>query len=168
MVAERRGPPGPTGSGEDEHPLFGRLVAVTGEELAWLRRLGAEADEFLRTYVPDAAEVTLENLDLAFRAWQTAVVPLHTPQEVIQLLGGYLGNKCIDDLNMRWVLVRDEVGEDYAVRGNTADVIMFPFSAVMKRIEAREYEFLEPIYKVIRHAVLEDPRVRRLNTAEDR
>ncbi len=164
MAGDRKGTPKPSSSREDEPPDFG-IAVVTGEELVWLRQLGAEAGAFLHTYVPDATEVTLENLDLAFQAWQVSPAPQHTQEEVIQLLGGYLGNKCIDELNMQWVRVSDILGEDYAVRGKTADVIFFPFSAVMKRIGDRECEFLRPIFQIIKHA-LADPRVRRLDREE--
>jgi hypothetical protein len=109
--------------------------------------------EFLSTYLPDTGDASLSQYDQAFRAWQTSDSPKHSPDEVIQILGSCLGNKCVADLDMEWVTVTDEYGTDYAIRSKTYDVMGFPFSTVSKRIEDRKYDFMDAVYHLLKNKV---------------
>ena len=55
----------------------------------------------------------------------------------------------------------DEYGTDYAVRGKSVEVMAFPFSTVMKRVEDREYDFLYPVYHSIKQGLESDEYMKR-------
>jgi hypothetical protein len=123
-----------------------KVTAATGDELEQLKSFDATGSDFLAAYLPGTSDPALKVYDRAFRAWQTSDSPQHSNEQVVQILGGYLGNKCVADLDMEWVTVTDEYGTDYAVRGKTVDVMAFPFSTVLKRIENNEYDFMYGVY----------------------
>ena len=97
------------------------VAVVAGDELTWLRSLGGDGPQFVSHYLPTVSEPTPNDYDAAFRAWQQDESPPYDDQLVIQIVGGYLGNKLIDDFNMEWVTVTDEYGTDYAVLESNAN-----------------------------------------------
>ena len=129
------------------------ITTVTGAELKRLGELAQRGPAFLAAHGVTAPDPGLKDYDLAFRAWQISGDRRHSSQEVVEILGGYLGNKCIADLDMEWVLVNDEYGESYAVRGRNVEVMAFPFSTVEKRIEDNEHDFLYGVYYAIKQTV---------------
>jgi hypothetical protein len=126
------------------------ITVVDGDDLAWLRSLGETAPRFITHYFPDITQPSLKDFDAAFRAWQLDGSPPFTDQQVIQLVGGYLGNKCVADFGMQWVTVADEYGTDYAVRSTKVELMSFPFSMVLKRIEDKECDFVHGVYYTIK------------------
>ena len=129
------------------------ITVVGGDDLVWLQSLDAAAPQFVSHYLPDVAEPSLKDYDAAFRAWQLDTSPPYTDQQVIQLVGGYLGNKCIADFDMEWVTVTDEYGTDYAVRSTKVEVMSFPFSTVLKRIEDKKYDFVHGVYYTVKEVL---------------
>lgn len=126
------------------------ITVVTGDDLLWLESLDDEGPKFVSHYVPNASQPGLKDYDAAFRAWQKDESPPFDAQQVIQLVGGYLGNKCALDFEMEWVTVTDDYGTDYAVRSKKLEVMSFPFSTVLKRIEDREYDFVHGVYYTLK------------------
>lgn len=126
------------------------VTVIGGDELAWLQSLDDGGPQFVSHYLPDVTEPSLKDYDAAFRAWQLDESSEYTDQQVIQLVGGYLGNKCVDDFDMEWVTVTDEFGTDYAVRSTRVEVMSFPFSTVLKRIEDKKYDFVHGVYYTIK------------------
>lgn len=104
------------------------ITVVDGDVLSWLQSLDTDCPKFVSHYVPNVTQPSLKDYDTAFRAWQLDASPPYTDQQVIQLIGGYLGNKCVADFDMEWVTVVDEYGTDYAVRSIKVEVMSFPFS----------------------------------------
>jgi hypothetical protein len=141
------------GTNFQETPRPQQITLVTGSELQSLIAGALPAEAFLATYLEGAVEPTLEQYDRAFRAWQKSASPQHTAEQVIEILGAHLGNKCVADLNMEWVKVTDEYGTDYAVRSKSYEVMAFPFSSVLKRIEDREYDFMNGVYYAVKHDI---------------
>ena len=131
------------------------ITVVDGDDLAWLQSLDDAGPQFVSHYVPDVTEPGLKDYDAAFRAWQLDESSPYTDQQVLQLVGGYLGNKLVADLDMEWVTVTDEYGTDYAVRSTEVDVTSYPFSTVLKRIEDEQYDFVHGVYHTIK-AMLEN------------
>ena len=129
------------------------IEIVAGDELEHLRGYAAQGPSFAVSYLPGATSLTLKDYDQAFRAWQLSDKRSHTPEEVTAILGGVLGEKCVADLGMEWVTVSDEYGEDYAVRSKTVEAMGFPFSTVLKRIEAGEWNFMNGVYHALKHQV---------------
>ena len=134
-------------------PMPQMIQVITGSELARLQKLGSDAPDFLAKYLPNTPTANLKDYDSAFRAWQLSTSRQHTDAEVVQILGGYLGNKCVADLDMEWVKVTDEYGTDYAIRSKTVESMAFPFSTVMKRVEDNEYDFLYGVYHSIKDSI---------------
>ena len=127
-----------------------QVTALSGNELTSITMPATRAGEFLRAYLPNSNPENLKDYDRAFREWQTSQSPKHSSEEVVQILGAYLGNRCVADLDMEWVKVNDEYGTDYAVRSKTQDVMAFPFSTVQKRVDDREYDFLNGVYYLLK------------------
>ena len=134
-------------------PVSQKITIVTGEKLKRLESLSKQGPAFVAAYVADVPEPDLQDYDRAFHAWQTSEKKQHSNEEVIEILGGYLGNRCIADHDMEWVTVTDEYGTDYAIRSKTVEVMAFPFSTVLKRIEANEHDFLNGVYYAIKHTL---------------
>ncbi len=131
-------------------PVPQTVTVVAGDELAWLQSLGGDGPQFISTYLPSVTAPTLKDYDAAFRAWQQDQSPQYDEQKVIEIFGGYLGNKCVADFDMEWVTVTDEYGTDYAVRSTEVELMSFPFSTVLKRIEDKEYDFVRGVYYTIK------------------
>jgi hypothetical protein len=128
-----------------------QIKKLTADEVAPLLAHAARANEFLAAYAPTQSEPDLKDFDVAFRNWQTSQSPAHSQDEVVQILGAYLGKKCVETLPMEWVSVTDEYGTDYAVRGTTQELMAFPFSTVQKRIDDKEHDFIHGVYHTIKH-----------------
>ena len=126
------------------------VTVVDGDDLAWLQSLDDGGPQFVSHYLPDVAEPSLKDYDAAFRAWQLDESSQYTDKQVIQLVGGYLGNKCVADFDMEWVTVTDEFGTDYAVRSTRVEVMSFPLSTVLKRIEDKKYDFVHGVYYAVK------------------
>lgn len=126
------------------------ITVVVGDELLWLQSLIDAAPQFVSHYLPEVIEPSLKDYDAAFRRWQLDPSRQYTDEEVIQVVGGYLGNKCIADFDMEWVTVTDEYGTDYAVSSTHVELMSFPFSTVLKRIEDKQYDFVHGVYYAVK------------------
>ena len=131
-------------------PMPQTVTVVAGDDLAWLQSLGSDGTQFVSAYLPGVKGPTLKDYDAAFRAWQQDQSSQYDDQQVIQIIGGYLGNKCVADFDMEWVTVTDEYGTDYAVRSTKVEVMSFPFSTVLKRIEDKKYDFVHGVYYTVK------------------
>ncbi|QDV88774.1 DUF3806 domain-containing protein [Planctomycetes bacterium TBK1r] len=69
---------------------------------------------------------------------------------MIQITGGCLGNKGVTDFDLEWITVADEYGTDDAVRSAKVEVMSFPFSTVLKRIEDKKYDFVHGVYFTVK------------------
>jgi hypothetical protein len=130
-----------------------QIAIVTGHELLRLQALGNDGPTFVQHYLPNANELTLEDYDRAFELWQNDKQSDYSDAQVVEIIGGHLGNKCVRDLAMEWSVVTDEYGTDYAVRSNQVQVTTYPFSAVLKRIEDGNSGFIHGIYHTVRHTI---------------
>lgn len=133
-------------------PIPQTITPVTGDELSHLLALSDPSRQFLYSYVEPGVEPTLEAYDLAFKRWRTSKsTTKFTDEKVTEILGGILGNRCVADLNMEWVIVTDRYGTDYAVRSREREVMAFPFSTALKRIESGENDFMFGVFETIKH-----------------
>ena len=130
-----------------------QITLVTGDDLLRLQALGNDGPAFVQHYLPDVNELRLEDYDKAFELWQNDKQSDYSDAQVIEIIGGYLGNKCVKDLDMEWSVVTDEYGTDYAVRSNEVEVTTYPFSAVLKRIEDGNSGFIHGLYHTVRHTI---------------
>ena len=133
-----------------------QVLPVDALEVKKIHELGRAAKHFLAVYCPGAEE-SLKSYDAAFRVWQSKNKRQFPAAAVIDQLGAYLGNKLAADLDMEWVTVTDQYGTESAVRAKKYEVISFPFSAVAKRIERNEYDFMEGLYYAVQHTIASEP-----------
>ncbi|MEM8953401.1 MAG: DUF3806 domain-containing protein [Verrucomicrobiota bacterium] len=71
----------------------------------------------------------------------------------MNILGAYPGQLMVEDFDMEWVMVADQYGQDYAVRDKTSELMSFPFSSMMERIEDKEHDLIHGVYHVLKHEV---------------
>jgi hypothetical protein len=147
-------PSGPvTAKTQTVEPVPQEVVAASPEEIAHFEQLALLGWEFVAVYLGHEARLSLESLDEAFRTWQLEPSLKYSADQVIQVLGAYLGQRLSADLNMEWVKVTDEYGTDYAVQSRQWEVLSFPFAAVGKRIQDSQCDFLVPVYHTVAHAL---------------
>lgn len=144
-----------------------KVVAVNADELRQFAEWAVEAEVFLKAYGTSESENALKSYDEAFKAWQESTTKKHSDQDVIKIIGAYLGQRMVQDFDMEWVLVSDQFGEDYAVRHKTSELMSFPFSSVMKRIEDKEHDFIHGVYHIMKHQIENGESKRRSNSEQD-
>lgn len=127
-----------------------KITVVSADELDRFKAYAAQGPRFVASYLQNVDSPSLEDYDQAFRAWQLSDRKLFTAEEVTAILGGVLGEKCVADFDMEWVTVVDEYGEEYAVRSKSVEVMGFPFSTVLKRIETDQWDFMYGVYYAIK------------------
>lgn len=132
------------------------ILELTEEELRSIHHDAALASEFISVYTqsPVADEWRLEDLESAFAIWTgLGHEKPHSEQAVLDIVGSAFGEHCVQQLAMRWVKVRDEDGTDYAVRSELKEVMAFPYSSVLKRIESEQHTFIVPIFFSVKEQI---------------
>jgi hypothetical protein len=129
------------------------ITVVHDKDLMWLQGLRQEGPRFVSHYHADNIEPELDAYDAAFRAWQEGNSSDYSAEDVIRIIGGYLGNRFVVDFDMEWVVVSDQYGTDYAVRSKKVEAMAFPFSMVLKRIEEGKDNFVFAVYYSLRHTI---------------
>lgn len=149
----------------DEFPQ--KVVRVSSAESQQFAAWSNVASDFRTAYGQPQSENELKQYDEAFKAWQRSTEKRHSDQEVINLLGAYLGQRMVSELDMEWVVVTDQYGQDYAVRHKKSELMSFPFSSVAKRIEDKEHDFIHGVYHVLRHQIENGDWKQRTNDERD-
>jgi hypothetical protein len=129
------------------------VVLASKIEIQKLNELARQAKRFAISYIPEAINPSLKDLDNAFHAWQIEKDRQFTEQQVIEILGAYAGCQLVENLNMEWVIVTDEYGTDFAVRDKKYEVMSFPFSSVAKRIQDKQFDFMNGVYHAVKNAI---------------
>lgn len=142
-----------TATSKTVDPTPQEIVLASVEQCLVFDKLVLKAKNFVVVYLPGVSNPTLKDYDEAFRIWQKSKDGRYTEHEVIEMLGAYLGNNLVEELQMEWVVVTDKYGTDYAVRGKKYEVLSFPFSSVMKRIENNQYDFMAGVYYVVQDMI---------------
>ena len=130
-----------------------QITKIEGKELTHLISLSILGPKFVANYIPDSPNPDLEEYDIAFELWLNSSTKKFTVEQVVDILGGVLGNKLIKDFDMEWVSVTDEIGTDYAVRGKSRKMISFPFSSVLKRVDSKKSGFMNAVYYMIQDGI---------------
>lgn len=137
----------------DPVPQKNRLL--THEELQNIASASRQSKLFVNYYLADVKNPELKDYDNAFHVWQASKSKKYSSQQVVELTGSYLGEKCVKELDMEWIEITDEYGTDRAVRGKSVEVTSFPFSVVSKRIEKNEYEFIYSVFHTVEQMIKE-------------
>jgi hypothetical protein len=126
-----------------------KISTLEGDDLQQLAAIPPN-DAFVKKYKPEITSPTLLDYDDAFLAWKSDMSGEYSDEDVVMIVGGYLGNRCIADFDMEWVRVEDEFGTDFAVRAKKSEVMIFPFSSVQKRIDNNEHAFVHGVYHALK------------------
>jgi len=149
----------------DEFPQ--NIVPVNAAEARQFEEWASGATTYLTDYGTPQSGNDLKQYDEAFKAWQDSHAKRHSDQDVINILGSYLGQRMVKDFDMEWVMVTDKYGKDYAVRHKTSELLSFPFSSVMKRIEDKEHDLIHGVYHVLKHEVEQGEFKQRTKSKQD-
>jgi len=152
------GPDGPISVKQTTVDMFPQKERdLTAGEVRKISEYAGKLAAFVRAHGVETDKPTLKDCDLAFANWQSAPKPRkYRNEDVTQILGTTLGEHLVHELEMRWIVVTDRYGTDFAVKGKGRDVMAFPFSTVLKRIESGENGFLEPVFDSIRETLRDE------------
>lgn len=89
---------------------------------------------------------TVDELDALWAAWLAESGRAEEANDVINAVGLAFGQRLVEDLGMRWVVVTDELGTEMAVHEPLGDVLVFPANLVAKRWESGQTGFLRPVF----------------------
>ena len=68
-----------------------------------------------------------------------------TPNVIVAALGCALGQCLINELGFRWIIYKDELGADVALKHDQSNWFAYPISSVLKRIDTGETNFISAI-----------------------
>jgi hypothetical protein len=130
-----------------------REVPSIAEEV---RSLTLEEEETKETYVAGALsfasehgietdELNADDLDELLKRWAPSVADPDEFDAVTKTLGFAFGNHLARRYGMRWIVISDRYGVDFAVREETTRCTSFPLSVVAKRLESGERDFMGPV-----------------------
>jgi Domain of unknown function (DUF3806) len=130
-----------------------KVRPVTTTELREIVDAAAGSTAFLKTYAPAADASSLRSYDQAFQAWKSVGPGDFKRDEVTVILGAYLGQRMVAELDMEWVLVDDQFGQSYAVQSKTTKVLAFPFASIGKRVEGGEEDVMYGVYNIAKGSI---------------
>lgn len=67
----------------------------------------------------------------------------------LQCLGVVLGDAFVEDLGMEWIVVEDRYGRDLAMRRPGTSIILYPVTAISKRVEAGQAVNVFALYNAL-------------------
>jgi len=132
-------------------PTPQEITPASAQDVRLFHSQAHRASDFAVAYLGVGARPSLESLDKAFRKWQIETEPQFSEQEVVEILGSFLGNELVVGLDMEWVVVKDQYGVDYGVRARKVEVMAFPFSSVEKRVKRGQSDFMVAVYYAVSH-----------------
>lgn len=124
------------------------ILEPNDAELKWIDENLQTVRSAIKTFAPEHGDqITLAALDVAFAAWLSQHDPQQEdPNPYINAFGIGFGQHFVDELDFKWVLVRDAEGTEMAVQGQPGDQLIFPPNFVAKRYVNRVTGFFVPIY----------------------
>ena len=127
-----------------------RIESPNEAEVEWLAAYVEMAPGMAAEWLgAAAAPLEVDDLDALWAAWLAASAPAGDANDVVHAVGLAFGQRLVDDLGMRWVVITDELGTEIAVHAQPGDVLVFPANLVAKRWESRATGFLRPVYDEI-------------------
>jgi hypothetical protein len=147
-------PEGPVSSNvRTVDPWPQKVRPVTATELKDIVDAASGSAAFLKKYAPAANAGSLRAYDQAFQAWKSNGPGDFTRDEVTVVLGAYLGQRMVSDLDMEWVLVDDQFGQSYAVQSKKTKVMAFPFASLGKRVDGGQEDVVYGVYNIAKGSI---------------
>jgi hypothetical protein len=128
-----------------------KVLPLTGVEKAWIAEQLRRAEDFVRRYA-DAAQVTIETLDMAWERWiASGESDPDTIQGIVNAVGIAFGHALTIVTPLQWVTAADSETSELALFAfpGSGDLLIFPTHIVGKRREKNETRFLAPTYTAI-------------------
>ena len=122
------------------------IEPLNESQLSLINGWAEDVEQFLARY-------NESSLDGAYQAWTESREKEPTRDEVISLMGAYLGNHLVSDHDMEWVMIRDQYGEERGVRHRSLQILVFPFDTIIKRIGTNEFGFIEAVCNTVADAI---------------
>lgn len=135
-------------------PRSETIKPLTELELAPIFENAERIDDFFTAFLAERGDCHfLTSLDCAFGVWRESEDKKgYSSEAVIEIAGAAFGNYCVDNLDMRWIWIDDDLGRAIAVQGRAKNFRGFPFDAIMKRIPTGEYGFFTSIFICLKEA----------------
>jgi hypothetical protein len=113
-------------------------------------------DEYWEKPMPPDKEFMPHVLDEVFNSWTNDKSKTKKePDFVINSLGAAFGQYLVDHYNMKWIMISDEYGTDYAGLHKKWDIIAYPLSSVKKSIDQNKVDFFKNIELIIKEQIKE-------------
>ena len=125
--------------------------------MQWIRDCLNQAKVLAHKYLALDETVSLDPavLDRAYATWLALWQngnASEDPNTVVNCIGLAFGQRLVDSLGMKWVVVADAQGTDMGVCFGppTTGVLVFPTHTVANRLETRETGFIQTLFEAIR------------------
>ena len=110
---------------------------------------------------PGGGRLNPDELDELLKRWNPPTASVEEFNLVAQVLGFAFGDYLVERHRLRWVVLSDEHGTDFAVTDEAGDFTAFPISTVGKRLDSGERDFLGPVAFTIQRQVTQVRQVRK-------
>ena len=134
-------------------PIEQEIIELEPEEKDFIQKWNTNGHHIISYFNFDyqPADVSFQLLDSTFIQWlDDENEEKFNPDAIAHGLGIVFGELLAKKLDMKWVKVRDEYGEEFAIRGQD-NLMSFPVSSVQKRIETEETGFFNHIFEMLLH-----------------
>ncbi|MGI5130535.1 DUF3806 domain-containing protein [Pseudonocardia sp. CA-107938] len=127
-----------------------RITEPTPAEQGWIAGYVEAAGDLAARWVPDAPEhLSVHDLDALWAAWIASGPAAAEATGVVHAVGLAFGQRLVEDLDLRWVVVEDDRGTEMAVQGPD-DFLLFPAEVVARHWPQRTTGFLGPLFAQLR------------------
>ncbi|MCW3786298.1 DUF3806 domain-containing protein [Plebeiibacterium sediminum] len=140
-----------------QEPIDQKITLLNDSDKEFIKNWLKNGKNIIQYYNPDynqnQNDLTLELLDSTFATWINSTQDdKFSSDSIANGLGVVYGDLLSKELNMTWVKVIDQYGEDYGVRA-LDNFTSFPISSVYKRIDSEEIGFFTNIYEMLKHTI---------------
>jgi hypothetical protein len=127
--------------GQSTRPLTAAELNLKARCVEEALALAQDLDVGLRS----AGSMDADELDELLRRWNPAVDTTEGFNQAAQVIGFAFGEHLARRYQMKWAVLSDEYGVDFAVTHETLECTSFPISVVAKRLESGDRGFLGPV-----------------------
>lgn len=138
-----------------QEPIDQKITELDENDKKFIKTWLENGKNIILYYNPEFkhSDLTFELLDSTFAGWiNSAQDDKFSSDSIANGLGVVYGELLSEKLNMDWVKVIDQYGEDYGLR-TFDNFTSFPISSVYKRIDSEETGFFTNIYEMLKHTI---------------
>jgi hypothetical protein len=123
-----------------------RIEAPNPPELEWVAGYVDMAERLAAARLGTTGPPDVDALDALWAAWLSTSPPAKEADDMVHAVGLAFGQRLVDELEMRWMVVTDDYGTEMAAHEPRGNMLVFPANLVAKRWDSRQTGFLRPIY----------------------